>query len=296
MDLFQRGAAIEALLQLDGHRHHIVEFGLGAFGIHREQETRQRQGAGRAGDAGLGGFDLGAQRLLAFAQAQNVIATSRTHRLGNLAHRQLGQHAVQLRSKLAVIDPAHVAIGGGAGMLAELARDHREGRALAQLHQDILGVVFDLAVLLGIVDGQEDFHHAVMRLVGAFGMAAHFGVDHFGRDVHAVAILVLHGLHPGDRGGDLRAQRLFAGAGGGQGLAQLLDGELVVRHHRIDALVDFGGADGDLLLHRFLKLELLRFQGFQNLRADALALFGGELLVDARRRQVQRDALAHFIV
>ena len=49
----------------------------------------------------------------------------------------------------------------------------------------------------------------------------------------------------------------------------------------VDALVHFDRADGDLLLLRFLKLDLFGFQLFQDLAADARALFRRQLLGEA---------------
>ena len=284
------------LAHLVGHGHGLFQDVLGAARIYRQQQARQRQGAGGAGRAGGLDIDLSAQGLLPLAQRQHIVAAGRTDGRGDLAQFQFGDGAVQFRRQLSVIDPADITAGGGGGVLAELAGNHREGRALLELGDDLLGVLLDLGVLFRIVHRHEDFHHMVVRLVGAFGQARHFGIHHFGRHVHAVGIFVLHGLHPGDGGGDLGAQGVFAGAGRGQGGAQLGQGEAVVRHHAVDALVHFGGADGDLLLHRFLQLDLFVFQLVQDLALDALALLRGQLLVDARRGQVQGDALAHLIV
>ena len=102
--------------------------------------------------------------------------------------------------------PADVAALGGGRALAELARDRWEGRAVLQLGLEIVRVLQDLVVLVGVVHGQKDFGDEIVRLVGAFGNARQF-VIHIGRrDVDAIAIFVLDRLLPGELHGDLRTQ------------------------------------------------------------------------------------------
>ena len=65
--------------------------------------------------------------------------------------------------------------------------------------------------------------------------------------------------------------------------AQLLDGEMIVLDHAVEAPVHLDRADRDLLLHRFLQLQLFGFQHFQDLAANArLAAPASVGLVDSR--------------
>ena len=133
--------------------------------------------------------------------------------------------------QLALMDPADIAARRRRRRLAELARHQGEIAARFELLLDALRRLQRFGVLVGIVHREENFAHQVMRLVGAFGIACQFGIHLRGRDVDAVLIFRRHRLLPGDLGGELGAQRLLAGSGIVQHVAQLGDGEVIVAQH-----------------------------------------------------------------
>ncbi len=100
------------------------------------------------------------------AQLQDIDPVIDRDRLGNLAGTHLLQHRQQLRLELGGGYPAHVATGGGGGGVGELTGDRREGGALLDLGDQLLGAAHRFLDAAGARGVDEDLADLIARLVG----------------------------------------------------------------------------------------------------------------------------------
>ena len=157
--------------------------------------------------------------------------------------------------------------------LAELGGGHREGRAGAELADDLLDEAPGLALGRRVFHRDEDFRNLVLRLAGARAGGAH-------RLLH----LGLRGLR---RGAELLAQ---------QPAPADLGADLVVEHAGLDAeLVELGAQPAGLEVVAPLQLiDRLRHLGIRHGQAAALHLLGAQPLVHQQPGDLGREAFEHL--
>ena len=102
-----------------------------------------------------------------------------------------------------------------------------ELRALAQLIHQPLGGLTRGGILVGLVGGDEDLGHQVLRLVEAVLDPAHLLVDVLRRDIDRGRELVADQLLPGDLGRGLVGEGLLDQRVLLDGLVELLDRHVV---------------------------------------------------------------------
>ncbi len=140
----------------------------------------------------------------------------------------------------------------------------------------------------------EDFRDTEARLVRVALGARKLRIHVFGRNMDAVAILVLHQLRPGNLDGDLRAQGRNIDTGLTQHLLELIQRHVVVACNVTDRLVHIRCWYGCVALLDFEQFDSLGFELLEHLLANRFQDFGR--WPHARSGQEERHALLQVVV